>query len=150
MARLVSGFAASLALAVIASSCASTTHSGGSGRNAIVHFSFDELSPQTVRIPADGNVHWVNEAVESRGFVVFPASIGRAFRCGEELGPYFRKVEGGFRSLPIDSYEPRRVQLPCPLAPGRYDYEVVITNTNRGQTAESGAGRKLVGTIVVE
>jgi hypothetical protein len=120
------------------------------GTHAIVQFSFDTLNPKTVHISADGNITWVNLAADSKGFVVFPASIASSFSCGEQLEPYFRKIEGGFQSLPISSVEPNRVQLPCRLAPGSYQYEIAIMGSGLGETAETDAERKLVGTIVVE
>ena len=139
-----------VALAIPFLACSSTPDFGGSGQNAIVNFSFYGVSPKTVRIPANGNITWVNEAPDSSGFVVLPASIAQSFSCGENLEPYFRKVEGGFQSLPISSFEPRHVELPCPLARGSYDYEIAITNTGRAQTGEPRPERKLRGTIVVE
>jgi hypothetical protein len=141
---------ASVALAAPFLSCASTPGSGGSGQNAIVNFSFDALNPKTVRIPADGNITWVNIAPDSRGFVVFPASIAQSFTCGENLQPYFRKIAGGFQSLPIGGVESNHVQLPCSLAPGSYDYEIAIMGAGLGETFESSPERKLPGTIVVE
>jgi hypothetical protein len=143
-------FVASVALAAPFLSCASAPGSGGSGQNEIVNFSFDELSPKTVHIPADGNITWVNLAPDSRGFVLLPTSIAKSFSCGDDLRPYFEKVEGGYESLPIDSFEPRRVQLPCPLAPGVYDYEIRLMNAGLAETGSASAKRKLDGKIVVE
>jgi hypothetical protein len=143
-------FVATIALAAPFLSCASAPGSGGSGQNAIVNFSFDELNPKTVHISADGNITWVNLAPDSRGFIVFPASIAQSFTCGEKLEPYFRRIEGGFQSLPIANVEPNHVQLPCPLAPGSYDYEIAIMGAGLGQTGETSPERKLPGTIVVE
>jgi len=143
-------FSVFLVLAAPLLSYASDDAVGDVRPNAIVDFSFYELSPKTVHIPADGNITWVNLAPDSLGFVVFPASIAQSFSCGENLQPYFRKIEGGFQSLPITSSEPDRVQLPCSLAPGSYDYEIAITGAGSGENDEADAERKLPGTIVVE
>jgi hypothetical protein len=142
--------AASFALAAPFLSCASSPDSGGSGQKQVVEFSFYELKPKAVHISADGNITWVNLAADSKGYVVFPASIAKSFTCGENLQPYFHKIAGGFQSLPISSYEPNNVQLPCPLAPGSYDYEIAIMNSGLGEADPTTAERKLLGTIVVE
>jgi hypothetical protein len=42
------------------------------------------------------------------------------------------------------------VELPCPLAPGTYDYEVWIVGAGFGEADEPRPERKLPGQIVVE
>ena len=145
-------FAASLALAATFLACASTPGNGGAGTGKItvVEFTFEELKPKSIHIPADGNISWVNLSPDSRAFVVFPASIAASFTCGENLEPYFRKIEGGFQSLPLTSFESNTVQLPCSLAPGSYEYEVAITNAGGMELDPSAPPQKLLGTIVVE
>jgi hypothetical protein len=145
-------FAASVALAATFLACAPTpgTGTGGTGKITVVQFTFDELKPKSTHIPPDGNISWVNLSPDSRAFVVFPASIAESFTCGENLEPYFRKIEGGFQSLPLTSFESNTVQLPCSLPPGSYEYEVAITNAGGMQLDPSAPPQKLLGTIVVE
>lgn len=137
-----------LALATHLVSCAATSGQGQHG-NTLVQFSFEGLNPQTVRIAADGNVNWVNQTVDTQGFVVLPPATASAFTC-TDLGPYFHKTAAGYQSLPITSYESQTVQLPCPLRPGRYPYQVWIMDSGLARTAAAGPGRMLSGTLVVE
>jgi hypothetical protein len=139
---------AAVTLAALLVSCATTSGSGGSLGPAVVQFSYDSVSPETVRIAADGNVKWVNLAPDSRGFVVFPATITTGFTCGANLHPYFQKTEAGYRSLPITPVESERVELPCPLKPGGYDYEIWVTGAGFGDTGRPE--QKLRGKIVVQ
>jgi hypothetical protein len=142
--------AAAVALAAPLLSCASPAGSDAPGQGAVVEFGYDRLNPETVHIPEGGNITWVNLEGDSRGYVVFPASIAQSFSCGDALEPYFKKIDGGFESLPIGTTEPDPVQLPCSLAPGSYDYEIAIMGSGLGETEETQPRRKLSGTIVVD
>jgi len=143
-----------VAAAVLLASCSSTSGgalgAGEAREPAVVHFSYEAVNPETVRITADGNVTWVNMAPDTRGFVVFPASIASGFRC-DDLHPYFSKTANVYRSLPITGTQSERVELPCPLAPGTYDYEIWLMGSGFG--VESGADEPeqiLRAKIVVE
>jgi hypothetical protein len=139
-----------VALAALAISCAWTPGSNDAPRRAVVQFDFAALKPATVRIPADGTVAWSNIAADSRGFVVFPESAASGFSCGVDLGSHFQKTSDGYVSPPIDSFESPGVELPCPLQPGTYDYEIWIMGTGVGTTDPGRPERKLPGKIVVE
>jgi hypothetical protein len=130
--------------------CATAPGADEAYGNAVVQFSYDELRPQTVRIRAKGKVGWVNLVEDSRGFVVFPESMASAFACAGHLEPDFVKTEGGYRSRGITSFESVPVALPCPLAPGVYEYEVWMTEAGLGQVEADPSGQKLRGKIVVE
>jgi hypothetical protein len=140
-------------VAAVLASCSSPpggAPAGLSGEQAVVQFSYAAVEPQTVRIAVDGSVTWMNIAQDTRGFVVFPASIASSFRC-EDLHPYFSRTAAGYRSLPITAVESERVELPCALAPGTYDYEIWLMGAGFG--TEFGAGepeRILRAKIVVE
>ena len=134
---------------LLSAGCATMSPQAGSGEIVVVQFDYDGLKPESVQIAPDGNVRWLNLAADSSGFVVFPTSISQSFSCGTDLKPYFTPIEGGYQSLAITSFEPRRVQLPCSLEPGTYGYEVWITGAGLGETTTSPQ-RKLSGTIVVE
>jgi len=117
---------------------------------AVVQFSYQAVDPETVRIPTDGNVTWVNMAPDTRAFVVFPASIASAFGC-KDLLPYFSRTANVYRSLPLTGVQSERVQLPCPLAPGSYAYEIWLTGAGFGEEFSADApGQILRARIVVE
>lgn len=132
--------------------CASPSGGGGGGVGSpsVVRFSSEAVTPPTVTIASDGNVRWVNTAADSRGVVVFPASVATRFRCSD-LGPYFTRAPDGIRSLPIGDFESSTVQLPCPLAPGSYDYEIRLFGAGFGVEGEDvEPTRVLRARIVVE
>jgi hypothetical protein len=143
-----------IAAASLLPSCSGTSggaHGAGEARlPAVVHFSYEAVNPETVRITADGNVTWVNMAADTRGFVVFPASIASGFRC-DDLHPYFSRTANGFRSLPITDIESERVQLPCALAPGTYDYEIWLMGSGFGGEFDADQPEQILrAKIVVE
>jgi hypothetical protein len=108
------------------------------------------VDPETVRIPADGNVTWVNTAADTRGFVVFPASIASGFRC-RDLRPYFTRAASVYRSLPITVTESDHVELPCSLAPGSYDYEIWLLGVGFGTESDPDRPEQILrAKIVVE
>jgi len=89
------------------------------------------VSPEVVRIQAAGNVPWQNTAEDAWALVVFPASIAASFRC-KDLRPYFTRSEDVYRSQPLTNPETERVQLPCALTPGSYDYEIWLMGVGFG------------------
>jgi hypothetical protein len=144
LARL-SAAAALLLVAACSSAPGRAPAAAGFVEPLVVRFSYEAVTPQTARIPADGNLTWVNAAQESVGFVVFPASIASRFRCAD-LRPYFSKTADRYHSLPIGGMESERVQLPCALAPGSYAYEVWLMGAGFGAEPQ----QVLRATIVVE
>ena len=137
-------------LALSLASCATGSGSDSRREHAVVQFSYEAVKPETVRIASDGNITWVNLAADSRGFVVFPASISSGFTCGDALQPYFQEIPGGYQSLPITRFESARVELPCPLERGTYPYEIWLMGTGLGEAIVEAPERKLGGTIVVD
>lgn len=136
-----------IALAGLLASCASSPDPSGSGEPAVVRFSFEGVTPQTVEVPAGGNVGWVNEAPDATGYVVLPSSVASSESC-DDVGPDFRESPGGYRSVAIQPFEEEPVLMPCPLPPGEYDYEILVTGTGLGEGV--GGGPTLHGRIVVE
>jgi hypothetical protein len=96
-------------------------------------------------------VRWESLAEETRAFVIFPASMASSFRC-TDLHPYFVREGRLYRSLPITmEEESERVQLPCSLAPGSYDYEVWLFGAGFGKGFDiDGPEKRLPGRILVE
>lgn len=146
--------ASCVATASLLVSCSGT--SGGAPgdawllEHAVVQFSYSTVNPQTVRIATDGNVTWLNLSEDTRGFVVLPASMAPAFAC-KDLGPYFSKAAAGYRSRAITREESERVELPCRLARGTYDYEIWLQGTGVGSESDDDApSHVLRAKIVVE
>jgi len=143
-----------VAAATLVVSCSSTSGGApGAGEvreHAVVQFSYEAVDPETVSIPADGNVTWVNMAPDTRGFVVFPANIASAFGC-KDLHPYFSRTGDVYRSLPITGMQSERVQLPCPLASGSYTYEIWLTGSGLGEESAADEPEQILrARIVVE
>jgi hypothetical protein len=154
MSRADLGMIACVAAAALLLSCSSPS-GGASGAGAfreptVVQFSYQAVTPETVRIATDGNLTWTNLAPETAAYVVFPASIAASFRC-TDLHPYFSRTANLYRSLPLTGMESRRVQLPCSLAPGSYDYEIWITGSGLGEEFDPGAPQQVLrAKIIVE
>ena len=140
-----------LAAAAFFLSCSGTSGGllGGPYREpTLVQFSYEAVNPQTVSIPPDGNVTWQNNAPETRGFVVFPASIASVCR---DLNPSFVRMESVYRSRPLVDGSSEPVQLPCSLAPGSYDYEIWLIGAGFGSGFDQGRPEKILrAKIVVE
>lgn len=154
MSRASASTVACLAAAALLVACSSSS-GGAPGAGAyrepvVVQFTYQAVSPETVHIPAGGNLTWKNIAADTRGFVIFPASIASAFRC-QDLRPYFVRMETVYRSLPLTDEESERVQLPCPLAPGSYDYEIWLMGSGFGVDFGDGKPEQILrAKIVVE
>jgi len=133
--------------------------SGPSGRSpaaeaadlpTVVQFTYDAVNPATVRITAKGNVTWVNQASDTRAYIVFPAGIASSFRCAD-LGPYFTRTPAGYQSLPITGMQTETVRLPCPLASGSYDYEIWLTGAGFGEAVDATKPQQVLrAKLVVE
>jgi hypothetical protein len=142
--------AAAALLIACSSSVENALRAGAESEPTIVQFTYQTVSPEVVRIPSAGNVGWQNLADDAWGLVVFPASIASAFRC-QDLHPYFTRSEGVYRSLPVTNPESQRVQLPCPLTPGSYDYEVWLMGVGFGGEYDSGTPQRILrAKIIVE
>ena len=142
--------AAAALLAACAGSSGGAPGGGMPGMPTLVQFSYQAVTPETVRIPADGNVSWENTARETTAFVVLPARTASAFRCAD-LRPFFLPAADLYRSLPLTGMQSDRVQLPCALAPGSYDYEIWLMGAGfGGEWSGDEPQRILRAKIVVE
>jgi hypothetical protein len=143
-----------VAVALLVVSCASPSGRSpgteGEAEPTVVRFSYDGVKPATVRISADGNLTWVNEASDTRAYVVFPAGTASSFTC-DSLVAYFTRTPAGYQSLPITSMESETVKLPCPLAPGSYDYEIWLVGVGLDETSDDATPQQVLrAKIVVE
>jgi len=111
-----------------------------------VQFSDTALDPAVARVQAGGNVVWLNEDSTYAAAVFLPAAMKDGFTCSD-LRPGFSEVAGGYLSQPIAG-DTERVELPCPLKPGSYAYELILYEPNLG--GPDNPARKLPGSIVVD
>ena len=93
-------------------------------KDVLVQISDDSVRPSVARVLAGGSVAWLDASSLYWGAVLFPESIAKAFTC-TELRPMLSQVAGGYQSLPIRG-DNENVALPCPLAPGTYEYQVLL------------------------
>jgi hypothetical protein len=119
--------------------------------HVVVQFSDATLHPSIARVTKGGQVTWVNYSSSYTGAVVFPDSFAEALTCGKPR-PEFGKVAGGYQSEPITGEMGEDVHLPCPLAPGEYEYEIFLFE---GRLMDRGASMfdpnsTLQGKIVAE
>ena len=154
MSRAGATLVACVAAAALLVACSTTVENDLRAAEAsaptVVQFNYQAVTPEIARIPATGNVTWQNLAEETWGLVVFPASIASAFRC-QDLRPYFTKSENVYRSVPVTNEESERVQLPCALAPGSYDYEIWLMGVGFGGDYDSTTPQQILrAKIVVE
>jgi hypothetical protein len=113
-----------------------------------VRFTDRSIEPASAHVAKTGRVRWVNSGTEILGRVVLPASIVSSLTC-DDLGPAFRPAEGGYVSLPIEVMGSHL--LPCPLAPGSYDYEILIFGAGLGSgPTPSVPQNRLRGALVVQ
>jgi len=138
-----------IALAAHVVACAGAPGNDSYDPPTEVQFTWDTVNPATVRITPNGIVTWTNTSEESRGFVVFPASIAASFSCGD-LRPYFLKTGSSYQSQPLTTYDSERVKLPCPLKPGTYPYQIVLVGAAEDEISMEDPERTLQAVIIVE
>jgi len=144
-----------VAVAALLAACAAPSGGGPGaglpGLPTVVQFSYQAVTPETVRIAAGGNVSWESTASDTTAFVVLPASTASGFRCAD-LRPFFLPAADVYRSLPLTGgMQTDRVQLPCALKPGSYDYEIWLMGAGfGGEWSGNEPERVLRARIVVE
>ena len=90
----------------------------------MVQFSDSYLHPSHAQILSGGTVSWANYGANLIGSVSFPVSIRASFSC-VDLGPNWEQDASRVRSIPITG-SMDDLELPCPLKPGTYDYELLL------------------------
>jgi len=114
-------------------------------KNAMIQFSDMSIHPSVAEVKAGGSVVWINMSDDYLGAVTFPDSIRSSFTC-EELRPNFMQISGKIQSIPIRS-DNENVTLPCPLKPGRYEYELWLSSR---PSEMDNPQRTLKGALVFE
>jgi len=93
-------------------------------KHVMVQFTDVYLHPATAQVLEGGTVSWVNYASMHEGSIVFSDAVAASFTCSD-LRPNWMKTERGYQSIPVTMGGARDdLQLPCPLKPGEYEYEV--------------------------
>ena len=101
-------------------------------KHVMVQFTDFSLHPSTAQVLEGGTVSWVNYASLYSGSVVFSDAVAAAFAC-KELRPNWMKTGAGYQSIPITvGGASDDLQIPCPLKPGEYDYEVWLFSDSPG------------------
>ena len=91
-------------------------------KHVLVRFTNMSLRPSVARVLEGGTVAWTNLSSNRGGVVSFPLSVVDHFSCSE-LRPAFYQTADRLVSIPITAGT-GDVALPCPLAPGEYEYRL--------------------------
>ena len=120
-------------------------------RHVMVQFTDTTLHPTTAQLLAGGTVSWVNYASLYDGSIVFPPATVAGFTCSD-LRPDWGKTADGAQSIPITmGAAANDLEIPCPLAPGSYDYEVWLFSPGVGDPSGLDEPEaRMQGRIVVE
>ena len=125
-------------LALAAAACANqqtpevqSPHTANVAReNIVIQFGDMEVVPAVARVKHGGSVAWTSVSTNFRGTLSFPESIVSKFSC-KELRPDFYVADGRLMSIAIGGGQ-EDVVLPCPLAPGTYEYRIDLTSGGEG------------------
>jgi hypothetical protein len=121
--------------------------------HVMVQFTDMTLHPSIAQVTKGGTVSWVNYASMSQGTIVFSDAVAQAFTC-TELRPNWMKTGAGYQSIPITmGGASNDLQIPCPLKPGEYEYEVWLFQgggMGGGFGAMDDPQSRMQGKIIVE
>jgi hypothetical protein len=119
-------------------------------KNVTVQFTDASLHPSIAQVLEGGMVTWVNYASESEGTIFFSDEVAKAFPC--DLRPDWMKTDDGYQSIPITiGTAENDLDLPCPLPPGTYDYEVWLFTRRVGRPdTMADPQSQMKGKIVVQ
>ncbi len=127
-----------LSLGLCALACAGTPTSeqqptrNKARRHVMVQFTDMSLHPSIAQVLEGGTVSWVNYASMYQGSIVFSDEVAAAFTCSE-LRPNWMKTGTGYQSIPITmGGATDDLELPCPLKPGEYEYEIWLFRPSMG------------------
>ena len=121
-------------------------------KHVMVQFTDMSLHPSIAQVKAGGTVSWVNYASLYQGSIVFSDQVAAAFTCSD-LRPDWGKTDTGYQSIPIPmGGAANDLQIPCPLKPGEYEYEIWLFSEDLGgdPAAMDDPQSRMQGKIVVE
>lgn len=121
-------------------------------KHVMVQFTDSSLHPSIAQVLKGGTLSWVNYASMYRATIVFSDEVATAFTCSD-LRPDWNKTGAGYMSVPITMGGPTDdLEIPCPLKPGEYEYEIWLYSGSMGQGfgIEDDPQDKMQGKILVE
>jgi plastocyanin len=122
-------------------------------KHVMVQFTDMSLHPSVAQVLKGGTVSWVNYGSMYQGSIVFSDEVAAAFTCSE-LRPDWSKTGTGYQSIPITmGGATNDLQIPCPLKPGEYEYEVWLFQgggMGGGFGAMDDPQSRMQGKIIVE
>lgn len=120
-------------------------------KHVMVQFTDMSLHPSIAQVVEGGTVSWVNYASMYQGSIVFSDAVAAAFTCSE-LRPNWMKTGTGYQSVPITMGGARDdLELPCPLKPGEYEYEIWLFSDGMGGPGSmDNPQSRLQGKIIVK
>jgi hypothetical protein len=122
-------------------------------KHVMVQFSDMSMHPSIAQVVEGGTVSWVNYASMYEGSIVFSNEVAAAFTCSD-LRPNWMKTGTGYQSIPITRGGARNdLQVPCPLKPGEYEYEIWLFSSDMGMGGVEGMDNpqsRMQGKIIVK
>jgi hypothetical protein len=121
-------------------------------KHVMVQFTDMSLHPSIAQVLEGGRVSWVNYASMYEGSIVFSDEVAAAFTCSD-LRPNWMKTGTGYQSIPITmGGASDDLELPCPLKPGTYQYEIWLFSETMGgdPAAMEDPQSRMQGKIIVE
>jgi hypothetical protein len=104
-------------------------------KHVLVQFTDMSLHPSIAQVVEGGTVSWVNYASMYEGSIVFSDAVAKAFTCSD-LRPNWTKTATGYQSIPVTMGGAMDdLELPCPLKPGEYEYEIWLFSGSMGDPA---------------
>lgn len=116
--------------------------------HVMIRFDDTTIQPDVARIKAGGTVSWVTYTTEYHGSVVLPPGVRQDLHC--DVRPDFMEISGGgLQSIPIGG-DDDDLDLPCPLKPGTYDYQIFLQGAGGLGQGLQNPEVTMKGSIIVE
>jgi hypothetical protein len=120
-------------------------------KHVMVQFSDMSLHPSIAQVVEGGTVSWVNYASMYEGSIVFSNEVAAAFTCSD-LRPNWMKTGTSYQSIPITmGGATNDLEVPCPLKPGEYEYEIwLFSSAMGGPAGMDNPQSRMQGKIIVK
>ncbi len=122
----------------------------GPRKHVMVQFTDMSLHPSIAVVLEGGTISWVNYASMYDGTIVFSKAVAQAFPC--DLQPDWSDIGTGYQSIPITMEGAMGdLQIPCPMKPGEYEYEIWLFEPGMGGPgAMDDPQSRMQGKIIVQ